>query len=75
MPIVPRITRPRGPSSGLLATDALADVAAQVLPVAQQNVPAHIRVEDWVPFGPVVEPAADAGPTEQLANWLGRTTR
>ena len=55
--------------------EALADVAAQVLPVAQQNVPAHIRDEDWVPFGPVVEPAADAGPTEQLANWLGRTTR
>ncbi|MBN9109088.1 MAG: TIGR03086 family protein [Pseudonocardia sp.] len=24
-----------------------------------------------VPFGPVVEPAADAGPTERLANWSG----
>lgn len=28
-----------------------------------------------VPFGPVVEPAADAGPTERLANYLGRTSR
>ncbi|GAA4850285.1 TIGR03086 family metal-binding protein [Pseudonocardia benzenivorans] len=25
-----------------------------------------------VPFGQVVEPAADAGPTERLANWAGR---
>ncbi|MFB9742917.1 TIGR03086 family metal-binding protein [Pseudonocardia sulfidoxydans] len=24
-----------------------------------------------VPFGPVVEPTADAGPTERLANWAG----
>ena len=28
-----------------------------------------------VPFAAVVEPAADAGPTERLANWSGRTTR
>ncbi len=27
------------------------------------------------PFGPAVEPAADAGPTEQLANWTGRRSR
>jgi hypothetical protein len=28
-----------------------------------------------MPFAPLVEPAADAGPTERLANWSGRTTR
>ncbi len=27
------------------------------------------------PFGAPVEPAADAGPTERLANWLGRVSR
>lgn len=26
----------------------------------------------YVPFDPAVEPAADAGPTERLANWSGR---
>lgn len=55
--------------------EALSEVAEQVLPMAQEFVPAHIRGEDWVPFDAPVEPAADAGPTERLANWLGRTTR
>lgn len=27
------------------------------------------------PFGPVVDPADDAGPTERLANYLGRRSR
>ena len=30
--------------------------------------------EDF-PFAPPVEPAADAGPTERLANWSGRSSR
>lgn len=30
---------------------------------------------DGFPFGPPVEPAAEAGPTERLANWSGRTSR
>lgn len=55
--------------------EALGKDAAAILPMAQEFVPAEIRHEEWIPFGPVIEPAADAGPTEQLANWLGRTTR
>ena len=55
--------------------EVLADLAEQVLPVARETIPAAARSEDWMPFGEVVEPHPDAGPTEQLANWLGRTTR
>ena len=55
--------------------EALGDIAEQVLPIARQVVPAEIRDQEWVPFDPPVEPAADAGATERLANWLGRTTR
>lgn len=36
-------------------------------------LPAHIRVPG-LPFGPVVEPRAQAGSTERLANWSGRST-
>lgn len=45
------------------------------LAVAAQFIPAEIRGDDNVPFGPVVESAADAGPTERLANWNGRPSR
>jgi uncharacterized protein (TIGR03086 family) len=49
-------------------------VAAPALARAPQLIPAEVR-GGHMPFGPVVEPAADAGPTERLANWSGRTTR
>lgn len=49
-----------------------AAVVEPVLAVAQRFIPAEIRGSDDVPFGPVVEPRADAGPTERLANWTGR---
>ena len=55
--------------------EALADVSERVLPMIKEFLPAEARSEDWVPFDAPVEPAPDAGPTEQLANWLGRTTR
>ena len=48
------------------------DVAAAALVIARQFIPAQIRDLPDVPFGPVVEPRPDAGPTEQLANWSGR---
>lgn len=35
-------------------------------------IPAEIRVPG-VPFSPVVDPRPDAGPTERLANWSGRS--
>jgi uncharacterized protein (TIGR03086 family) len=39
----------------------------------QRALPASGR--EGFPFDPPVEPAADAGPTERLANWLGRPSR
>ena len=39
----------------------------------QQALPADGR--DGVPFDVPVTPTADAGPTERLANWLGRRSR
>ncbi|OLT40289.1 TIGR03086 family protein [Serinicoccus sp. CNJ-927] len=55
--------------------EALAEVSEQVLPMIKEFLPAQTRSEDWIPFDAPVEPASDAGPTERLANWLGRTTR
>jgi uncharacterized protein (TIGR03086 family) len=55
-------------------SEADADVVRPVLAQAQQILPAGFRGGP-VPFAAVVEPAADAGPTERLANWSGRTTR
>jgi len=46
------------------------DLAEVVLAAVQRFVPAEPRGGP-VPFGPVVEPHADAGPTERLANWSG----
>ena len=37
-----------------------------------RDLPAEGR--EHLPFAPPVEPAADAGPTERLANWSGRVT-
>jgi uncharacterized protein (TIGR03086 family) len=54
--------------------DAEADpaIAGAVLAVMQRFLPAEPRGRP-VPFAPPVPPRADAGPTERLANWCGRT--
>lgn len=49
------------------ADPALAQAA---LGIAKDFIPADIRGQ--IPFGEVIEPADGAGPTEQLAKWLGR---
>lgn len=41
----------------------------------EQVLPPEIRGDARVPFGPVVPPADTAGPTEQLANFVGRPSR
>ncbi|MBW0103248.1 TIGR03086 family metal-binding protein [Pseudonocardia sp. KRD291] len=46
------------------------DLAEAVLAVARTLLPAEMRGGP-VPFGAVVTPAPDAGPTERLANWSG----
>ena len=43
-----------------------------VLAMVAEFLPAHIRVPG-VPFGAVAEPRQEAGPTERLANWSGRS--
>ncbi|WP_420751853.1 TIGR03086 family metal-binding protein [Rhodococcus sp. O3] len=50
------------------ADPALAEAA---LAMMQTVLPESPR-GDFVPFGPVVTPAADAGATERLVNWVGR---
>ncbi|WP_055474388.1 TIGR03086 family metal-binding protein [Gordonia sp. HS-NH1] len=52
--------------------EADAELAETTLGVARQFIPAAIRTDPAVPFGPVVEPRPEAGPTERLANWTGR---
>ncbi|MDL9938041.1 TIGR03086 family metal-binding protein [Gordonia sp. ABSL1-1] len=42
---------------------------------AERFIPAAIRADEVVPFGAVVTPRAEAGPTERLANWTGRESR
>lgn len=51
------------------------ELAEPVLAMAQRAIPDVQRGTEHMPFGPVIESAADAGPTEQLANWLGRVSR
>lgn len=46
-------------------------LAAAAAPVARRLVPAEVRGGP-VPFGPVVEVPADAGPYALLVGWLGR---
>lgn len=46
-----------------------------VLAMAQHAIPDVARGTEHMPFGPVIDSATDAGPTEQLANWLGRVSR
>lgn len=50
------------------------DIVAAAFAVVQSALPAQIREMDDVPFGPVVEPREEAGPTERLANWSGRSS-
>ncbi|MQY20407.1 TIGR03086 family metal-binding protein [Nocardia macrotermitis] len=49
-------------------------IVEPTLAAARQFIPAEIRTLDDIPFGPVVEPRAEAGLTERLANWTGRTS-
>lgn len=51
--------------------EAAPEVVEPMLAVADQILPAQPRGGQF-PFGPVVEPAEGAGPTERLANWSGR---
>ena len=46
-------------------------VVQPLLERSEQLLPAQPR-GGFIPFGPVVDPAADARPTERLANWAGR---
>ncbi|GMA41450.1 hypothetical protein GCM10025883_34950 [Mobilicoccus caccae] len=59
-----------------LPAEAPAEIAEAGLAAARATLPAEPRgMANGVPFDAVVEPAADAGPTERLANWLGRVSR
>lgn len=55
-------------------TELASELAEAALGSVRQLVPAEHRGGP-IPFGPVVEPPADAGPYARLAAWLGRTTR
>jgi len=48
------------------------ELALWSLATAKRILPPDIRGAEGVPFGPVVEVPADAGPYAQLAAWLGR---
>jgi uncharacterized protein (TIGR03086 family) len=50
--------------------EADVDLASAALALAARTLPAEPR-GGHVPFAPAVEPSADAGPTERLANWSG----
>ncbi len=53
-------------------SEADPDLAGAALAAAQRFIPAGPR-DPEVPFADAVSPAPGAGPTEQLANWSGRT--
>lgn len=59
----------RATGQGPEARPALAEAA---LAMAPRVVPAEPR-RGHVPFAPVVEPRPEAGPTERLARWSGRS--
>jgi uncharacterized protein (TIGR03086 family) len=48
------------------------ELAQWALATSKRILPPEIRGGDDVPFGPVVDAPADAGPYTQLAAWLGR---
>lgn len=49
------------------------DLAVTALATMQKALPAQPRGGN-IPFGPVIESAPDATPTERLVNWTGRRT-
>jgi uncharacterized protein (TIGR03086 family) len=53
-------------------TEGDPELALFSLATAKRILPPEIRGGDDVPFGPVVDAPADAGPYTQLAAWLGR---
>jgi uncharacterized protein (TIGR03086 family) len=53
-------------------TEGDPELALWALATAKRILPPEIRGAADVPFGPVIEPPADAGPYTQLAAWLGR---
>jgi uncharacterized protein (TIGR03086 family) len=48
------------------------ELATWALAISRRILPPEIRGQEGVPFGPVVEAPAGAGPYTQLAAWLGR---
>lgn len=54
-------------------SEADQDLAEAALAVVTKALPAQPRGGN-IPFGPVIESAADATPTERLVNWTGRRT-
>lgn len=55
------------------AAEADPALVAPAYATMRRILPAEGR--EGLPFDPPVEPAADAGPTERLANWSGRRSR
>jgi uncharacterized protein (TIGR03086 family) len=53
-------------------TEGDPELALFSLATAQRILPPEIRGDEGVPFGPVIEAPAGAGPYTQLAAWLGR---
>ena len=53
-------------------TEGDPELATWALAISRRILPPEIRGQEGVPFGPVVEVPADAGPYAQLAAWLGR---
>jgi len=53
-------------------TEGDPELATWALAISGRILPPEIRGQEGVPFGPVVEVPADAGPYTQLAAWLGR---
>jgi uncharacterized protein (TIGR03086 family) len=59
-----------------VATGQPAEAAPDLVALAERSIRAvldGLPRGGPVPFGPVVEPAADAGPTERLAAYQGRS--
>lgn len=68
-------THADSPSADSPSADASAvdpGAAEGALAFARQFIPAEIRDDPHVPFGPVVEPREGADAIERLANWSGR---
>jgi uncharacterized protein (TIGR03086 family) len=53
-------------------TEGDPELATWALAISRRILPPEIRGQEGVPFGPVVDAPANAGPYTQLATWLGR---